>query len=71
LTEVDEELLASWILLWADCGLPKTKSQILTVAGEIASLDADANKHFKNDTPSSFWFANFLKRHPEVRQRIL
>lgn len=69
LKEEDEKLLAEYIVTLATLGSPLTRQQILRIAGEIAALDPDTTKHFKNNIPSSRWFLGFTKRHPEIAKR--
>jgi Tc5 transposase DNA-binding domain/helix-turn-helix, Psq domain len=69
LSEVEENRLVAYILLNADAGNPLIKSQILKIAGEIASLNPDPTKHFKNGSASPSWLDNFIKRHPEISRR--
>jgi hypothetical protein len=65
----DEKELAEYILNLASLGSPLTKQQILKSAGEIAALDPDETKHFKNNLPSSGWLLGFMKRNPEIAKR--
>lgn len=69
LTKVQEDELADWILLHQQYGDPRTKRDIILAAGEIAKLDEDSSKHFKNGVPTSGWVEGFLKRYPMISYR--
>lgn len=58
-----EDRLAAHISFNAEFGTPLTKTQILKIAGEMANLNPDPAKHFKNGAPSSAWLKGFKKRH--------
>lgn len=69
LTKDQENELADWILLHQKYGDPRTKHDMVIAAGEIANLDEDSSKHFKNGNPTSGWVEGFLKRHPIIVSR--
>lgn len=69
LTKGQEDELAQWIFLYAACGDPRTKRDIQIAAGDIANLDSDTTKHFKNGMPTTGWIDGFLKRYPDVVYR--
>lgn len=67
LTLEEESQLAEWVILCAKSGFPKTQSQILGTATQIANLNPI--KTFIRGKPTSGWFQKFKKRHPEVAKR--
>lgn len=69
LSAEEENRLAEYILLNADAGNPLTKVQIMKIAGEIANLNSDTTKHFKNGSASPSWVGDFIKRHPHISRR--
>lgn len=70
LTTSQENELAEWILLHQQYGDPRTKHDMMVAAGEIAQLDDDTSKHFKNGLPTAGWVEGFLNRHPEIVYRV-
>lgn len=70
LTCAQESELAEWILLHQQYGDPRTKHDMIVAAGEIAQLDDDDSKHFKNGLPTTGWVEGFLNRHPEIVSRV-
>lgn len=69
LSSSQENELAEWILLHQQYGDPRTKHDMIVAAGEIAQLDDNDSKHFKNGLPTTGWAECFLKRHPEIVER--
>lgn len=67
LTNSEEEMLADWILLCSKAGNPKTKSEILSAAGELASIRD--GKQFKKGIPGRDWMKSFVQRHPNISKR--
>ena len=65
----DENRLAKYVLLHAELGNPLTSTQIMKLAGEIATLNTDPAKQFKKGVPSLVWLNTFIKRHPEISRR--
>lgn len=69
LSDEEEQEIVDYLILCATSGVPKTRSEIIRIAGEVASLNPDPVKHFKNEKPSKKWFKTFVLRHPELSKR--
>lgn len=66
LTKTQEDELAEWILKHQEYGDPRTKQDIINAACQIAQLDEETSKHFKNGLPTAGWVEGFLKRYPHI-----
>lgn len=66
--EVEKEL-ADWIIDCGKLGDPKSKEDLINAAAELALLNEEESKHFKNNKPCSKWVTGFLKRNPNVSFR--
>ena len=61
-----EENLAEWLIKCAEIGDPRTRDELMSTAGKLATTE---DKTFKNNTPSSQWLKGFLKRNPNISFR--
>lgn len=69
LSKEEEDHLRRWLIFMADSGFPITKAQLLdSVSLLIKKLKRE--NPFKNGRPGRHWFEAFIKRHPEVGQRV-
>lgn len=65
----EEKELENWIFVCTDRGFPVTKHQLV----ESVKLLCDSDKRktpFKSNRPGRSWYEAFLKRHPNISQRI-
>ncbi|KAI4469802.1 tc5 transposase dna-binding domain [Holotrichia oblita] len=69
LTWDEEKLLVKWLLTIASLGFPATKLQLLDSVQLLVEKLNRANK-FKNNRPGNKWYKSFLKRHPELSERV-
>ncbi|XP_030020789.2 uncharacterized protein LOC115440557 isoform X1 [Manduca sexta] len=67
LTKDEEDLLEKWLI--ADQPFPLTKDNILDSVQKII-IDQKRKNPFTNNRPSRKWFQSFLRRHPNLTQRI-
>ncbi|KAI4470841.1 tc5 transposase dna-binding domain [Holotrichia oblita] len=69
LTWDEEKLLVKWLLTIASLGFPATKLQLLDSVQLLVEKLNRANK-LKNNRPGNKWYKSFLKRHPELSERV-
>lgn len=69
LTDEEEKQLVKWVFHMHKAGYPVTKTQIInSVAILIKEIKRD--NPFKNGRPGRSWLDSFLRRHPELSQRV-
>lgn len=69
LTVEEENLLINWIINLGKMGFPVSKTQLLdSVALLVKKLNRPNN--FTDGRPGRHWFDGFLKRHPNITQRL-
>ena len=69
LTSDEEKLLVAWVIHVSKCGFPVTKIQLLkSIVMLTKTLQRDTP--FVNGQPGRSWYQAFLKRHPELSQRV-
>ncbi|KAF9501134.1 hypothetical protein BDN71DRAFT_1426782 [Pleurotus eryngii] len=56
LSDAQEQVLIDWISLFAECGDPVGRQEILIMAGKICGQE-----------PSASWIPIFLRRHPDIK----
>lgn len=56
LSDAQEQVLIDWINLFAECGDPIGRQEILVMAGKICGRQ-----------PSASWIPLFLRRHPDIK----
>ncbi|KAJ8911212.1 hypothetical protein NQ315_014924 [Exocentrus adspersus] len=69
LTSEEESILVDWILTMARIGLPVTKQQLLDSVTLLIKNLKRPNK-FTNGRPGRHWYEGFLRRHPQISQRM-
>lgn len=69
LTCAEETLLVKWLLTIADAGFPATRLQLLDSVQILMEKLNRPNK-FKNNRPGKKWYQCFMKRHPELTERL-
>jgi len=69
LNEEEEQELVNWILKLSQCGFPVTKNQLLDSVQNFVKKTNKENP-FTDGRPSRHWYNAFLKRHPELSQRM-
>ncbi|TGZ48732.1 Tigger transposable element-derived-like protein [Temnothorax longispinosus] len=69
LSDEEEQQIVQWMMHMSVCGFPVTKSVLIS---SVASLMKELNREnpFTNNCPGRSWYDGFLKRHPELAQRI-
>ena len=68
LKEVENDLV-NWILYCFEKGRPVTKKQVLDSV-QIMCINGAIPNTFKNNRPGRKWFTSFMKRHPNLSQRV-
>ena len=69
-SEVEREI-ELWIIFCADSGFPVTKSRLLDCVQKYLLGDKVKDKTpFKNNRPGQHWYRAFMKRHPNLSNRI-
>lgn len=69
LNEQEENYLVQWILTVAKAGFPVTKEQLLdSVAVLVRKLKRQNT--FTNGRPGRHWYERFLKRHPQISNKL-
>ncbi|KAJ8929563.1 hypothetical protein NQ314_017726 [Rhamnusium bicolor] len=74
LTIDGEKKIADWVAAIAKCGFPIKKRDLIETVQKIIKDSAKKNilqneKIIKNGIPGQKWYANFLRRHPEISLR--
>ena len=69
LSSEEEQELVDWIFDCCKKGFPITKSNLFDSVKQICEKLQKQNP-FTNNTPGRYWYSGFLKRHPEVSERI-
>ncbi|KAF2899031.1 hypothetical protein ILUMI_07143 [Ignelater luminosus] len=69
LTQTDEQHLVHWLLNISDAGFPATTTQLFD---SVQILVKKLNKPnvFKNSRPSQKWFNSFIKRNPQISEKL-
>ena len=69
LTAEEETDLVNWIFCCCEKGFPVTKAQLLESV-RVICVNLKKKNSFVNNTPGRSWYDGFLKRHPDIVQRI-
>lgn len=69
LTTTEEDLLVKWVKRLADTGFPITKHQLIFSVTKLVK-ELGRENTFKDGVPGRHWYEGFLKRHPEISQRV-
>lgn len=69
LTTVEEHHLVNWMIQSSKCGFPVTKNQLLESV-QMLIKELGRETPFTNGKPGRRWFESFMRRHPELSQRI-
>lgn len=69
LTAAEEAILVEWILSLANMHYPITKDQLIDSVEHIIRETKRPNP-FKENRPGRKWYQAFLKRHPELSERV-
>lgn len=69
LTSQEEDILVNWILNMAKMGFPINKDQLLDSVTLLCKELKRPNK-FNDGRPGRHWYEGFLKRHPQISQRM-
>lgn len=69
LTEKEEERLVEWIKEITKKGFPPKKDELILTVQRII-VNSKRVTPFKNNKPGKKWLQLFLKRHPDLSQRI-
>ncbi|KAJ8947825.1 hypothetical protein NQ318_009969 [Aromia moschata] len=69
LTTTEEEHLVKWLLTISDHGFPATRLQLLDSV-QIIMKKLKRPNTFVNDRPGRKWFHSFLKRHPQISEKL-
>lgn len=69
LTSDEEKLLVKWMFHIATCGFPATKLQLIDSVQLLLKHLNRPNK-FTNGRPGRHWYEAFMRRHPELSQRV-
>ena len=65
----EETLLVTWLFTIADAGFPATRLQLLDSV-QILMEKLKRPNVFKNNRPGQKWYQCFLRRHPELAERL-
>lgn len=65
----EEKQLVDWIFNLSKCGFPITKEHLLDTVQRIV-VKAKRSTPFTNGRPGRHWYESFLKRHPELSERM-
>lgn len=68
LSAEEESEIVSWIIFCADSGHPITKSRLLDCTQKYLGNRTDTP--FKNNRPGQHWYRAFMRRHPNLSNRI-
>lgn len=69
LTSNEEAEIVNWIFFCCKTGFPITKNQLLESVLVICQ-NIKRNNPFKDGKPGRTWYEAFLRRHPEISERI-
>lgn len=69
LTALEENILVQWIIAISKLHYPITKDQLLDSV-EYIIKETNRKNSFINGRPGEKWYKLFLKRHPELSERI-
>ncbi|KAG5881076.1 hypothetical protein JTB14_020406 [Gonioctena quinquepunctata] len=69
LTTNEEDLLEKWILTLAKVHHPVNKEQLLDSVSLIVQESKRPNP-FGNSRPGRKWYDSFIKRHPNLSERV-
>lgn len=69
LSTLEEKLLSDWILHMQKCGFPITKFQLLESVQKLLNA-LKRETMFTNNRPGRDWYDRFLKRNPEITERV-
>ncbi|CAB3232698.1 unnamed protein product [Arctia plantaginis] len=70
LTKGEEDILEKWMILaLSERHIPLTKDSLLDSVQKII-IDQNRPNSFTNNRPSKEWFQSFMKRHPNLTQRV-
>ncbi|KAI5636428.1 DDE superfamily endonuclease domain-containing protein [Phthorimaea operculella] len=69
LTAQEETHLKNWLIFMADSGFPVTKNQLLDSVSILVQKLQRKNP-FTGNRPGRHWYEGFIKRHPEIGQRV-
>ncbi|KAJ8050092.1 hypothetical protein HOLleu_03158 [Holothuria leucospilota] len=69
LTQAEKQLLEEYITKMSKIGYGLTKRQLLDEVQTIIEKDGRPNP-FKDNRPGRDWYQRFLRRHPNLRERI-
>lgn len=69
LTRAEESKLEDWCLALSKCGFPIKREELLNAVQKIILGDGRSTP-FVNGRPSRKWFDLFMKRHPQLVERI-
>ncbi|XP_069357374.1 uncharacterized protein [Maniola hyperantus] len=70
LSQEEENALVQWVLHMTERHLPVTKDHLLDSVQKIIVEKNLDTCPFTNNRPGKKWFASFLRRHPELKERI-
>ncbi|XP_053402897.1 uncharacterized protein LOC123562153 [Mercenaria mercenaria] len=69
LTTAEEQRLVDWVLHMARIGYGRTRQEVLDTVKRIIDADERPNP-FKDNRPGKDWWYGFVKRHPEMTERL-
>lgn len=69
LTASEENKIKEWLLYIAKTGFPATKDQLLDSV-QLLLKNLKRQNNFKNGRPGRRWYEGFLKRNPDISERI-
>lgn len=70
LSHEEENILVRWVCFMAEKHFPVTKEQLLDSVQKIISEKNLDSCPFTNNRPGKKWYSLFLKRHPDLSERI-
>lgn len=69
LTPREEDGLVKWVLHMKECGFPVTKDQLLESV-QVILKKLPRETPFTEGKPGRHWYESFLKRHPQICERV-
>lgn len=69
LTKSEEDILERWLLTLSEKHVPLTKDCLLDSVQKIL-INQNKPNPFTNNRPGKKWFQSFMKRHPNLSQRV-